>query len=283
MAVSRGYLSTVMGRAQQPLASSSPAVRRVAAPPRRVLHPSTVSPSALPAPAATPSRPAIGTANPSPRFDRSPEQSRQRSTAPEAPPSSAPQPRSREGIQPIVITIPKGRPPAEGPLPKLRDDHSAPAASPPAKATEVLTTTEIREPGVAPAREVEFHTVLEEVPAVQLPPPQPRELPPSPREPRSFRVRWPDKAPAVSAQVRERVEREIIRTARTEWRNHVERVAAPVASPPVVDIHVGQITVKIEAPPQPPPPIVQPAQAPRTGQGDEGFSSYFLRRSISGF
>ena len=281
MAVSRGYLSTVMGRAQRPLASSSPAVRRVAAPPRRALPPSTVSPSSLPAPAAAPARPAIGTANPSPRFDRSAEQSRQRATAPEAPPPSAAQPRSGQGIQPIVITIPKGRLSAEGPPPKLRDEYSSPAASPPAKATEVLTT-EIREPGFAHAREVEIHTV-EEIPVLQLPPTQPRKLQPSAPEPRSFRVRWPDKAPPVSAQVKERVEREVIRTARTEWRNHVERAAAPVASPPVVDIHVGQITVKIEASPQPPPPIVQPAQAPRTSEGDEGFSSYFLRRSISGF
>jgi hypothetical protein len=144
----------------------------------------------------------------------------------------------------------------------------------------------IREPAPPPVREVELHTVQEEAPAVMPAPsalPVIHETPSSPPEPRTYRVRWPDAAPAVSAPVRERVEREVIRAARTEWRQHAERTAASAAAPPVVDIHVGQVTVKIEAPPQPPLPAEQPSPAPRAGDRDGGFSSYFLKRSIAGF
>lgn len=275
--MSVGYLSTVRGRAQRPLASPPAAIRRVVA--------GTAYPATPQAPHTAPLR----APRSSPGVERVVESPRTPSATVVAPPiSPAAPPASKREAQPVAIMLPKQAASAVAAPSKQRSVHPASPSppSPPLPAAPEVRTTVIREPAPPPAREVELHTVQEGSPAVMpaaSAPPVIHETPSSPPEPRAYRVRWPDAAPPVSAPVRERVEREVIRAARTEWRKHAERAAAPAAAPPVIDIHVDQVTVKIEAPPQPPLAAEPPSQAPRAGDRDGGFSSYFLKRSIAGF
>jgi len=94
-----------------------------------------------------------------------------------------------------------------------------------------------------------------------------------------FRVNWVEGIRSIPPAAREKVEREVVRVARAEFRQRAE--AAKVEQPPV-EIRVEHLTVKIEtATPAPPEPRTNRRTAPAGGAPD--FSDYFLRRSISGF
>jgi hypothetical protein len=106
-------------------------------------------------------------------------------------------------------------------------------------------------------------------------------------EPKTFRMQWPESTPPVPAPVRNRVEREVIHAARTEWRKSTARRAAesqdarPVTAESV-EVRVENVTVKIEAPASP-PAATPPRSSSVSPASSDGFGAYFLRRSISGF
>lgn len=94
-----------------------------------------------------------------------------------------------------------------------------------------------------------------------------------------FRVNWLEGNRSIPPVARERVERELVLAARSEFR---QRAEAAKAEQPSVEIRVEHLTVKIEntaAAPPPPPTTLRTAAA---GTSPD-FSDYFLRRSISGF
>jgi hypothetical protein len=95
-----------------------------------------------------------------------------------------------------------------------------------------------------------------------------------------FHVNWLEGNRSIPQAAREKVEREVVRAARAEFRARAETANA---EQPSVEIRVEHLTVKIENPTTA-PPAPPPASRRTTPAGSApDFSDYFLRRSISGF
>ena len=96
-----------------------------------------------------------------------------------------------------------------------------------------------------------------------------------------FRVNWDEPATSLPDSARARAEREVVRAARAELRKRVEAGTVSADLPKKIDIRIEHLTVKVE---QAPAPVVQPRTRTTGSPGsEEGFASYFLKRSISSF
>ena len=103
-------------------------------------------------------------------------------------------------------------------------------------------------------------------------------------QPKEFRVNWPEVNRALSASARTQAEREVIRAARAEFNKCTNSSGIPSEVPAVVNVRVENVTVKIDSPtPAPAPPPWTSARPTSAVSGEGAFSSYFLRRTISGF
>jgi len=104
----------------------------------------------------------------------------------------------------------------------------------------------------------------------------PNSLPSSIVKTPDFHVTWPEGNRAIPLPARERVEREVVRAAYSEFRRRTEQHGVPQSS---VTIRVEHLTVKIHNP-APPAPIPVPNQ-PASVASNSALSDSFLRRSIS--
>ena len=93
-----------------------------------------------------------------------------------------------------------------------------------------------------------------------------------------FRVIWPQAERALPPPMLQQAQRAVERAAKRKWSEQVHSGNVRAGVPPVVDIRVEHLTVKVENQEAASPP----APAPRASSADEGLSAYFLRRSISG-
>lgn len=271
---SRSYASTVVARARRPLAPAASFVRRAVAP---LVWPVTTAPVTASSDAPSVVR---GPEVPPPTAAVAPAKETNTVSEEITGPAIFVGPPSAPIMKEVVRLIPGG---PTALAPKVAE--SGPQAT--QKARGETRTIIVRDPASPVEREISIETLREEVPVIGAGPPA-RATEARAIEPHSFRMRWPEKVPPLPSPVRERVEREVARAARTEWRKSAERRTVPSSatapSPPVVEVRVEQVTVKIEAPPQHPTPLAPPASAPAPRSAtDEGFSSHFLRRSISNF
>ncbi len=116
---------------------------------------------------------------------------------------------------------------------------------------------------------------------VQAPRTESGRLKQSELESAGFHVKWEEGEPALPGPTRARLEREVVRAAQGELRKRVEAGTLSASLPKSIDIRVEHLTVKVESAQ---PPVAQPpARSPRTSGSEEGFASYFLKRSISSF
>jgi hypothetical protein len=119
-----------------------------------------------------------------------------------------------------------------------------------------------------------------EAPSQVTVPPPVAVAPPSRVERTRLSVRFPEKLPVEVQAHRQTLERETVAQVRKQLRQQAETGrAAPLSA--VAEIRVENIEVKIVQPPVAPHP--GPAPIKSSSSGGQGFSSYFLQRTISSF